>query len=74
MKKQETITSAIQSSDIEKMIIAYKEYSGNASATSDDLFVFLTLPSGEREEFLQSFCNCEYLPQESIVSLNYYVK
>ena len=48
MNNQVTITAAIQSADIEQMLLAYKSYSGNASATSDEFFEFLTLPTAER--------------------------
>ena len=51
MNNQVTITAAIQSASIEQMLLAYKSYSGNASATSDEFFEFLTLPTAEREAF-----------------------
>lgn len=74
MNIQETITSAIQSDDIEKLLNAYQNYTGNASATSDDLFEFLTFPSGEREEFLMISCVCHLQVQGQIVLPNYLVK
>lgn len=74
MNALETITTAIQSKDIEKMIIAYQKYTGNISATSDDLFTFLSHPTAEREAFLQNFCICDYYVQENIVSPNYQVR
>lgn len=69
-----TITTAVESNDIEKMLIAYKKYSGDESLTSDDLFDFLTHPTGEREAFLQDYCTCAYQAQGNIVSPNYKVK
>ena len=74
MNTQETTTTAIQSNDIEKILIPFQKYTGNESATFDDLFNFLTFPSGEREEFLQNHCTCNYLVQDSIVSPNYLAK
>ena len=74
MNTPETITTAIQSNDIEKMLIAYQEYTEDTSATSDDLFIFLSHPTSEREEFLHKRCNCDYQVQEQIVSPNYQVK
>jgi hypothetical protein len=74
MNTPETITTAIQSNDIENMIISYQEYTGNATATSDDLFIFLSHPTSEREEFLHIHCICNYQVQEQIVSPNYQVK
>lgn len=70
----ETITSAIQSNDIEKMTIAYQEFTENVATSSDDLFKFLSHPTAEREEFLRNYCMCDYLTQEHIVSPNYRVK
>lgn len=74
MDTKETVTAAIQSNDIEKMVIAYQDYTGNGSASSDDLFVFLSHPTAEREEFLRMYCSCDYLAQGQIVSPNYQVK
>ncbi|WP_373259063.1 hypothetical protein [Bacteroides thetaiotaomicron] len=74
MNNQVTITAAIQSASIEQMLLAYKSYSGNASATSDEFFEFLTLPTAEREAFLQYQCACDYQVQGSIVIPNYQVK
>ena len=74
MNAQETITTALQSKDIDKMLISYQNHTGNQSATLEDLFEFLTFPSSDREEFLQTFCTCNYQVQNQIVSLNYLVK
>lgn len=74
MNTSETITAAMQSNDIEKMLIAYQEYSGNTSTTSDDLFDFLSHPSAEREDFLNKFCVCDYEVYGQIISPNYLVK
>lgn len=74
MNTPESITTAIQSNDIEKMLIAYQEYTEDASATSDDLFVFLSHPTAEREKFLDTRCICDYQVQEQMVSPNYQVK
>ena len=71
MNNQVTIAAAIQSTNIEQMLLAYKSYLGNASATSDEFFEFLTLPTAEREAFLQHQCACDYQVQESIVIPNY---
>ena len=66
MNNQVTITAAIQSANIEQMLLA--------SATSDEFFEFLTLPTAEREAFLQHQCACDYQVQGSIVIPNYQVK
>ena len=71
MNTSETITATIQSNDVEKLISAYQQ--GNASATSDNLFSFLSHPTAEREEFLREYCSCIYIVQEEIVSPNYQV-
>ena len=55
MNTSETITATIQSNDVEKLISAYQQYTGNASATSDNLFSFLSHPTAEREEFLREY-------------------
>ena len=74
MNTQETITTAIQSNDIENMLPAYQRYTGKESMTFDDLFNFLTFPSADREEFLLTYCSCQYQPSGQILSLNYTVK
>ena len=74
MNAQETITTALQSDDIDKMLISYQNYTGNQSVTLDDLFEFLTFPSVNREEFLQTFCTCNYQVKNQIVSPNYLIK
>ena len=73
MNTSETIRATIQSNDVEKLISAYQQYTGNASATSDNLFSFLSHPTAEREEFLREYCSCIYIVQEEIVSPNYQV-
>lgn len=74
MNNQVTITTTIESSDIEKMFAAYKIFLGDESLTNDDFFNFLTLPTAEREVFLQDFCTCDYEVKGNIVSTNYKVK
>ena len=74
MNTSETITATIQSNDVEKLISAYQEYMKNASITFDDLFLFLSHPTADREEFLYDYCTCNYLVQEQIISPNYLVK
>lgn len=74
MNTSETVISTIQSNDIEKMLITYQKYMKNASITFDNLFLFLSHPTADREEFLHDYCTCNYLVQEQIISPNYLVK
>lgn len=70
MTNERTIT-AIQVSITDKLLAAYRQYSGNNIALSDDLFIFLTTPTPARDMFVESYCTCETSLQTNIVVLTY---
>lgn len=66
MMNDRTITAAIQSSNTEALLDAYRRYTGNNANTSDELFDFLITPTAQREEFLTASCACIYSSTDNI--------
>lgn len=53
---QQLVIAAPEVKADNKMLAAYQSYVQNVSATSDDLYRFLTQPSASRDEFLAKCC------------------
>lgn len=71
MTNYRTITAAIQSSNTEALLDAYRRYTGNDAFTSDELFDFLITPTPQREEFLTANCACIYSSTDNIFTPTY---
>lgn len=53
------------------LLSAYRQFSGNNVAMADDLFVFLTAATPERDVFLAICCACTISVSENILLLTY---
>lgn len=65
--KPNTISPTVKSPGMATILNAYKEFSGNKQATSEELFLFLTSPSAERDLFLSVSCSCTTALQGDII-------
>lgn len=63
--------TAMQASNTDMLLSAYRQFSGNNVAIADDLFVFLTAPTPERDVFLAICCACTISVSENILLLTY---
>ncbi|WP_373168949.1 hypothetical protein [Bacteroides cellulosilyticus] len=63
--------TATQASNTDLLLLAYRQFSGNNIAMADDLFVFLTAPTPERDVFLVTCCTCTISVSENILLLTY---
>lgn len=63
--------TAMQASNTDLLLSAYRQFSGNDIAIADDLFVFLTTPTPERDVFLATCCTCTISVSENIVLSTY---
>lgn len=63
--------SAVQVSNTDTLLAAYRQFSGNNVAIADDLFVFLTTPAPERDVFLATYCACTVSISGNIVLSTY---
>nr|DAD67474.1 MAG TPA: hypothetical protein [Siphoviridae sp. cttdo1] len=63
--------TAMQVSNTDVLLTAYRRYSGNNIAITDDLFAFITTPTPERDVFLITYCNCTISVSENIVLSTY---
>lgn len=70
MISSKTIT-VMQASNTDMLLSAYRQFSGNSVAMADDLFVFLTTPTPERDVFLIAYCNCTVSVSGNIVLSTY---
>ena len=61
----------MQVSNTNTLLTAYRQYTGKAILTADDLFAFVTTPTPERDEFLATYCTCTYSSTDNIVITNY---
>ena len=52
--KHNIAVSSVSSADAATLLAAYKEWTGNASATASELYIFITTPSASRNEFLST--------------------
>lgn len=66
-----TITAAIQLSNTKTLLNAYRQYTGDSTYTSDNLFDFITTPTPEREEFIATYCTCTYSSTDNIIAPTY---
>lgn len=63
--------SAVQASNTNALLAAYRLFSGNNIAIAGDLFVFLTTPTPERDVFLATCCACMVSVSGNIVLSTY---
>lgn len=68
MTNERTLTTAITAVDVPKLLAAYRLYRGDSALTSDDLYMFITNPTAEREAYLVNHCTCSHTVINNIVT------
>ena len=63
-----TITTALTATDTRPLLASYRLYRGDSTLTENDLYLFLTTPTPEREEYLVNHCTCSHTIINNIVS------